>query len=56
MEYVTLNRIFSAAERLRMPNTLLASPRRYPAGRRNNAKAKIASVVCTRSATVKFCI
>ena len=56
MENVTLNSIFSAAERLRKQNALLASTRRYPEGRRNSAKAKLASVVCTRSATVKFCI
>jgi hypothetical protein len=56
MENAELNSIFSAPERLRMQNALLAIPKRYPGGRRNNAKANVATVVCTRSATVKFCI
>jgi len=56
MESAELNSIFSAPERLRIQNTLLAIPRRYPEGRRNKAKANVATVVCTRSAIVKFCI
>ena len=56
MENAALNRVFSAAEAERIPSALLASPKRYPGGSKNNASAKVASVVCTRSATIKFCI
>jgi len=55
-EKAMLNSNFSVAERLRMPNALLAKPNRYPDGRRNSVNARVASVVCTKSETVKFYI